>query len=65
MGWCIECYDQKEILSGLFNMKNSGYYDEIYKCLLNNDRKLYDQYFEDGKVIVKEFGGWECVKCYY
>lgn len=65
MGWCIECHDQKEISSGPLNTKNSGYYDEIHKRLLNGDRKLYDKYLEDGKVTVKELGGWECAKCHY
>lgn len=65
MGWCIECHDQKEISTGSIDSKNNGYYNEIHKRLLNNDKKLYEQYLEDGKVSVKELGGWECAKCHY
>ncbi len=65
MGWCIECHDQKGITEGPLTDKKSGYYDEIHKRLLNNDKKLYNKYLEDGKVSVKELGGWECAKCHY
>lgn len=65
MGWCIECHGEKEISTGPINSKGGGYYEEIHKRLLNNDRKLYDEYLKDGKVTVKELGGWECAKCHY
>ena len=65
MGWCIECHGEKEISTGPVVNKGGGYYEEIHKRLLNNDRELYDQYLEDGKVTVKELGGWECSKCHY
>lgn len=65
MGWCIECHGEKEISQGSIDSKGGGYYAEIHKRLLNNDRKLYSQYLEDGKVTVKELGGWECAKCHY
>jgi hypothetical protein len=45
--------------------KGSGYYDEIHNRLLANDKTLYGKYLEDGKVTVKELGGWECAKCHY
>jgi hypothetical protein len=64
MGWCIECHQEKEIAEGPVGGKG-GYYEEIHKRLLNNDRTLYDKYLEDGKVTVKELGGWECAKCHY
>lgn len=68
MGWCIECYVEKEIIEGFLDMKGNVYYIEMYNCLLKN-KKLYDKILmeENGKikVIVKELGGWECVKCYY
>lgn len=64
MGWCIECHQEKEIAEGPVGTKG-GYYEEIHKRLLNNDRTLYDKYLEDGKVTVKELGGWECAKCHY
>lgn len=65
MGWCIECHGEKEITEGALDVKGSGYYDEIHKRLLNNDKSLYGKYLEDGKVTVKELGGWECAKCHY
>ncbi|MBI2257320.1 MAG: c-type cytochrome [Flavobacteriia bacterium] len=65
MGWCIECHGEKEIHNGPLNGKNNGYYNEIHKRLLNNDKSLYDKYLKDGKVTVKELGGWECAKCHY
>jgi len=64
MGWCIECHGEKGISSGPINNKG-GYYDEIHKRLLENDKSLYQDYLEDGKVTVKELGGWECAKCHY
>src|SRR5690606_16401744 len=65
MGWCIECHDQKGISDGALDTKGDGYYAEIHRRLLNNDKKLYEKYLEDGKVTVKELGGWECAKCHY
>lgn len=65
MGWCIECHDQKEVSTGSLDTKNDGYYNEIHKRLLNNDKKLYEKYLVDGKISVKELGGWECAKCHY
>ena len=65
MGWCIECHGEKEISTGTIDTKNDGYYNEIHKRLLNNDKALYGKYLDDGKVTVKELGGWECAKCHY
>ena len=65
MGWCIECHGEKEISTGSIDTKGDGYYNEIHKRLLNNDKKLYSKYLDDGKVTVKELGGWECAKCHY
>jgi len=65
MGWCIECHQEKEISMGTLDSKKDGYYDEIHKRLVNNDKALYSEYLEDGKVTVKELGGWECAKCHY
>ncbi len=65
MGWCIQCHDKKEISTGAISTKGGGYYQEIHDRLLNNDPALYEQYLEDGKVTVKELGGWECAKCHY
>ena len=65
MGWCIECHGEKEISTGSIDSKGDGYYNEIHKRLLDNDKTLYGKYLEDGKVTVKELGGWECSKCHY
>lgn len=65
MGWCIECHQEKGISEGPLDTKKNGYYDEIHRRLLNNDKSLYNKYLEDGKVTVKELGGWECAKCHY
>ncbi|OJX39829.1 MAG: hypothetical protein BGO87_02400 [Flavobacteriia bacterium 40-80] len=65
MGWCIECHSEKGITDGPLSDKKSGYYDEIHRRLMNNDRTLYDKYLKDGKVTVRELGGWECAKCHY
>lgn len=64
MGWCIQCHGEKGISSGPVT-NEGGYYDEIHKRLLENDESLYESYLEDGKVTVKELGGWECAKCHY
>jgi mono/diheme cytochrome c family protein len=65
MGWCIECHGEKEISTGSIDSKGGGYYEEIHRRLLKNDKSLYGKYLEDGKVTVKELGGWECSKCHY
>lgn len=65
MGWCIECHQEKEVSGGSLDTKKDGYYDEIHKRLMDNDKSLYSKYLEDGKVTVKELGGWECAKCHY
>ncbi|MCH2223282.1 MAG: c-type cytochrome [Crocinitomicaceae bacterium] len=64
MGWCIECHGEKEISTGAVNTNGSAYYEEIHKRLML-DKDLYNKYLEDGKVTVKELGGWECAKCHY
>lgn len=65
MGWCIECHGEKEVSTGSIDNAGGGYYEEIHRRLLNNDKDLYNKYLEDGKVTVKELGGWECSKCHY
>lgn len=64
MGWCIECHHETGVSSGPMTNKG-GYYDEIHRRLLENDKSLYEKYLEDGKVTVSELGGWECAKCHY
>ena len=62
MGWCIQCHEQSSI--NITDGK-SGYYAEIHNRLKENDYNLLNQYNEDGRVSVKELGGWECSKCHY
>ena len=63
MGWCINCHNIKEV-----KMAGNGYYDEVM-ARLNADEKLghreLQHYLEDGKITVRELGGWECAKCHY
>ncbi len=65
MGWCIECHAEKAISDGSIDNAGGDYYKEIHRRLLYGDKKLYSEYLEDGKVTVKELGGWECAKCHY
>ena len=62
MGWCIQCHEQSSV--NITDGK-SGYYAEIHNRLKENDYNLLNQYNEDGRVSVKELGGWECSKCHY
>ena len=66
MGWCIECHGETEVgqMAGA-DYKGTGYYDEIHRRLVNNDRSLYSKYLDDNKVTVRGLGGWECSKCHY
>ena len=62
MGWCIECHGQSGVdIAG----SDNAYYDEIHNRLKKNDYSLLNSYNDDGKVTVKELGGWECSKCHY
>ena len=62
MGWCIDCHGQREV-----NMAGNGYYDEVLTRLEETDmgHRELKKYLEDGKITVKELGGWECAKCHY
>ncbi len=62
MEWCISCHNKTEV-----QMAGNGYYDEISKRLRDNEQgeELLREYLEDGKITVKELGGWECSKCHY
>lgn len=59
MGWCIECHNTAEVSTA-----DNKYYDDIHERL-KSDKELYKSVMEDGKVKVKELGGWECSKCHY
>ena len=62
MGWCIQCNEQSGV--SIADGKNN-YYTEIHDRLKKNDYDLLNEYNEDGRVYVKELGGWECSKCHY
>ena len=62
MGWCIECHEQSSVnIAGGEN----AYYTEIHSRLKKHGYSLLNSYNDDGKVTVKELGGWECSKCHY
>ncbi len=62
MGWCIQCHNEREPL-----MDGNGYYDEVMARLEETDlgHRELKNYLEDGRITVKELGGWECAKCHY
>ena len=62
MGWCIECHSQSKVKIADGTNK---YYTEIHNRLKKNNYGLLNKYNDDGKVTVKELGGWECSKCHY
>ena len=62
MGWGIQCHEQSGV--SIADGKND-YYTEIHDRLKKNDYDLLNAYNEDGRVSVKELGGWECSKCHY
>lgn len=59
MGWCIECHSKADVQT-----EGSKYYEDIHERL-KSDKELYKSVMQDGKVTVKEMGGWECAKCHY
>jgi len=62
MGWCIECHSQSKVK---IDDGSNKYYTEIHNRLKKNGYGLLNKYNDDGKVTVKELGGWECSKCHY
>ena len=63
MGWCIECHGEKKV-----KMNGNGYYDEVEHRLMSSDmghEELKKILEGDGKITVKDLGGWECAKCHY
>lgn len=63
MEWCVDCHNEKEI--NIMGEDAGGYYAEIHKRIVENNPDLLKQYREDGKITVRELGGWECAKCHY
>jgi mono/diheme cytochrome c family protein len=60
MGWCINCHNQTAV-----KMDGNGYYDEVHKRLVDNNKEELKKYLEDGTITARELGGWECSKCHY
>jgi len=62
MGWCLDCHNTKEP-----KMAGNAYYDEVMARLNQTDlgHRELKSYLEDGKITVRELGGWECAKCHY
>jgi len=64
MAWCVECHNKKEI-----DLTTNGYYEEMHKRMTEKGNELgnkeYARIMDDGKVTVREMGGWECAKCHY
>jgi mono/diheme cytochrome c family protein len=62
MGWCIQCHGDREV-----DMAGNGYYDEVMARLHGSElgHRELKEYLKDGKITVKELGGWECAKCHY
>lgn len=59
MGWCINCHGKFDV-----DLQKNAYYTEIHDRLKKN-KDFYKKVMSDGKVTVRELGGWECAKCHY
>ncbi len=60
MGWCINCHNETAV-----KMDGNGYYDEVHRRLVDNNKEELKKYLEDGTITARELGGWECSKCHY
>lgn len=63
MGWCIDCHNTTEVkMAG-----NGDYYQDLHDRMLSSDngKEEMKKMLEDGKITVKDLGGWECSKCHY
>jgi hypothetical protein len=60
MGWCLDCHNTRQV-----NMSDNGYYEETYSRLVEHGEDELKKYLEDGKITVRELGGYECSKCHY
>jgi len=60
MGWCLDCHNTREI-----DLNSSDYYKEVHDRLVEHGDEELKKYLEDGKVTVRELGGYECSKCHY
>lgn len=60
MGWCVDCHNTSSV-----DLSSNGYYEEVHARLKDNGKEELKKYLEDGKITVRELGGWECSKCHY
>ena len=60
MGWCLDCHNTHQV-----DLNSSGYYEEVHNRLVENGSEELKKYLEDGKITVRELGGYECSKCHY
>jgi formate-dependent nitrite reductase cytochrome c552 subunit len=60
MGWCLDCHNTQQV-----DLSSSGYYEEVHKRLEEYGQEELKKYLEDGKITVRELGGYECSKCHY
>ena len=63
MGWCIDCHNTTEV-----KMEGNGdYYQDLHNRMLQSDAGIEElkKMLEDGKITVRDLGGWECSKCHY
>ena len=60
MSWCLDCHNTKQI-----DLNSSGYYKEVHDRLVEHGSDELKKYLEDGKITVRELGGYECSKCHY
>jgi mono/diheme cytochrome c family protein len=60
MGWCLDCHNTRQV-----DLNSSAYYEEVHTRLLEHGEDELKKYLEDGKITVRELGGFECAKCHY
>ena len=60
MAWCLECHNTRQV-----DLTSSAYYEEVHDRLLEHGEEELKGYLEDGKITVRELGGFECSKCHY
>jgi cytochrome c551/c552 len=60
MVWCLDCHNTQQV-----DMNSSGYYKEVHARLAEYGKDELKEYLEDGKITVRELGGFECSKCHY
>ncbi len=60
MGWCLDCHNTTQV-----DLNKNAYYEEVHQRLVDHGEEELKKYLEDGKITVRELGGYECSKCHY